>query len=135
MRFTQDKRHFENEFALLLETCDNNCFHIWGGEKGTCVSLRSNNANSLAKCRWSPVKRTIPFHPPRCDTNFCHTSRVIMPSRVEMFTGPQRKRYFFSGSRVPEQLLSHVCTNNAIPIANVHWSPAKRSFICSENGG
>ncbi len=124
MRFAADQWHFKDEFALFLQTCDKSCFHMWGGEKGACVSLRSHNANSLAKCRWSPVKSTISFHPPGCDSNFCHTSAGIMPSWLQMFTGPQRKRHFFTPPRVPEQLFLHICTNNAIPKNDDGKTPA-----------
>ena len=128
MRFTRDQRHFENEFALLLETCDKKCFHIRGGEKGTCVSLRSNNATSLAKCRWSPVKSTISWHPPRCDSNFCHTSAGIMPSRLQMFTGPQRKRYFFE---VQGYLNSFCHTSAGIMPSSLHMftGPQREAYF------
>ena len=49
----------------------------------------SNNANWFSKCRWSAVKRMISFQVPKWDTNFCHTSAVIMQMHSWNVTGLQ----------------------------------------------
>ena len=50
----------------------------------------SNNANWFSKCPWSAVKRMISFQLPKCVTNFCHTSAVIMQVHSWNVNGLQR---------------------------------------------
>ena len=79
-----------------------------------------------------------------CDisTVNCHTSALKTPSKSQMFTGSQRKAYFFSRKKGGEkclncnsQLLSHVCSRNAIRISNAHISPAGSILFFTSQGG
>ena len=103
--FTGDQRHFANEFALWLRSETHVPFsppQMW---KQLLSHVCRNNANSFLKCHWSAAKRMIPFQVPNRDIYFCHTSAGIMPSRLQMFTGPQRNAYLFVDKSGGELLL------------------------------
>ena len=128
-RFAADQRHFKDKVALLLQTCDKNCFPTLGPERKSCVSLETNDISTAdlhylcrrvtkvaatlwelkseerhpdCKCSLVPSENVIFLHPRQCLSNFCHTSAVIMPSRKMMMVKPQREAYFFSRKFTPE---------------------------------
>ena len=72
----------------------------------------SNNANWFSKCRWSAVKRMISFQLPKCVTNFCHTSAVIMQVDSWNVNGLQWNVQLFLGKMGGELLLPYVCSKN-----------------------
>ena len=141
-----------------MQTCDINCSPpLWGEKKYAfrwgpvnicnmnCIinadvwqKLLSHLGRWIANVHWSPAKSIflfLNFHVFLTFWrffNFCHTSAWIWPSRLQMFTGPQREAYFFSPHKGGEQLLSHVCRNMAIQPANVHWSPARSILFFSK---
>ncbi len=76
--FAGDQWTFALWMALFLQTCDKSCCHTLGGEMKSCFSLGTNDISLMNLHCGFAVKRMFPFHLPKCGSNFCHTSRVIM---------------------------------------------------------
>ena len=151
MLLAGDQWTFAGWMAIFLQTCDKSCSPpLWGEKKYASrwgpVNICSldgyipadvwQKLKNLQKVRktWKFKNKNMLFagdqwtfaiHLPRCDSNFCHTSALIMQFILQMFTGPQRKAYFFSSHKGGEQFMSHVCRNNANLFENVvglHWN-------------
>ena len=127
MRFTADQRHFENQFALLLQTCDKSWCLTLGGEMKSCVSLQTNDISRINlhyHCRRMTKVAVTPW-----EVN-CKCS--LVPSEKHTFVFEISR--FFNFLKI-FQLLSHVCMNMAIQTANVHWSPAGSILFFTSQGG
>lgn len=112
MRCTRDQRHFENEFAEFLQTCNKSYHLTLRPEMKSCVSLETNDISHMNLHWYSRPMTKVAATPWELKSR-------RTPSRLQMFTGPQRKSYFFSPHKWGEQFMSHVCMNNATLFENV----------------
>ena len=117
MRFNADQRHFQIDLHYY-------CRRMTKIVHPPCEVKKSM---LFAGDQWT-IAISIALLMQTYDKSYCHT----LGGELQMFTGPQRKAYFFSPHKGGEQLLSHVCKNMAIQTANVHWSPARSILFFSK---